>query len=188
VDALLTSAGETRADCYVLDAGSYSAQLARTAGIRIPVQPVKGYSLTLDLREWHPAPVIPVVDDDLHVAATPLGGSLRIAGTAEFAGYDPDPGQRRIRPMLEFVSKLFPQQPRVDAASARPWAGLRPYSCDGVPILGATRVRNLFLNTGHGHLGWSMATGSGKLLADLIDKTELDLDLSPYRLERFDSA
>lgn len=184
VDAIVTPAGEIRADCYVLAAGGCSTLLGRTAGVGIPVEPVKGYSLTLDMGDWSRAPVIPLVDDDLHVAATPLAGRLRVAGTAEFAGHDLDVTQHRIRPLLKFVSRLFPRE-RIDEAQTRRWAGLRPYSCDGVPILGATRLRNLFLNTGHGHLGWSMAAGSGKLVADLIGGAAEELPSSPYGLERF---
>jgi D-amino-acid dehydrogenase len=184
VDALVTSGGEICADRYVLAAGSHSSLLGRTAGLVIPVEPVKGYSLTLDLGGWNRAPRIPLVDDDLHLAATPLAGRLRVAGTAEFAGHDLHVTQQRIRPLLKFVSKLFPGE-RIDEAQAQPWAGLRPYSCDGVPILGPTRLRNLFLNTGHGHLGWSMAAGSGKLVADLIGDAAEELALSPYGFERF---
>jgi D-amino-acid dehydrogenase len=187
VDALVTCSGEIRADHYVLAAGSYSPLLGRTAGVGIPVQPVKGYSLTLDIGGWTRAPRIPLVDDDLHVAATPIAGRLRVAGTAEFAGHDLTVTQHRIRPLLKFVSKLFPRE-RIDGAQAQYWAGLRPYSCDGVPIVGGTALRNLFLNTGHGHLGWSMAAGSGKLLADLIGGAAGDLAASPYGLERFRRA
>jgi len=186
VDALVVADGEILADRYVLAAGSYSAMLARSVGIRIPVQPVKGYSLTLDMAGWNPVPATPLVDDDLHVAATPLAGRLRIAGTAEFAGLDVNLTRERIRPMLEFASKIFPRQlQRIDESAVQPWAGLRPYSCDGVPILGATRLANLFLNTGHGHLGWSMAAGSGKLVADLAGGSTTEFDLSPYGIERF---
>jgi len=184
IEVVSTSAGEVHADCWVMAAGSYSPQLARLAGIGIPVQPVKGYSLTLDLAGWHRPPVVPLVDDDLHVAATPLAGRLRIAGTAEFTGHDLNLKPERTRPLLQFASKLFPRE-RIDTARAQYWTGLRPYSCDGVPILGATRLENLFLNTGHGHLGWSMAAGSGKLLADLISGAVPALELASYGLDRF---
>lgn len=189
VDALRAQSRDIRADCYVLAAGSYSSNLARSAGVRVPVQPVKGYSVTLDMRGWDQVPATPLVDDDLHLAATPLAGSLRIAGTAEFAGYDPDPREQRIRPMLEFTSRLFPRQaPCIALSNAKPWAGLRPYSCDGVPIVSRTRLSNLFVNTGHGHLGWSMAAGSGKLMADLICGSDTAIAPSPYSLERFGQA
>lgn len=186
VAALTTPAGAVRADRFVLAAGSYSTALARTAGFSIPVQPVKGYSLTLDIGGWDPVPRTPLVDDDLHVAATPLAGRLRVAGTAEFAGFDLELRKERLRPMLGFVSRLFPRQAaRINESRVQAWAGLRPYACDGVPVLGPSPLANLFLNTGHGHLGWSMAAGSGKLVADLICDRRPDLDAAPYRLDRF---
>lgn len=184
--AVRTSGGLVVADRFVLAAGSYSPGVARSVGLHIPVQPVKGYSLTLDTSGWDAAPVIPVVDENSHVAATPLCRRLRVAGTAEFNGFNTSVDARRIRNMFQFVADFYPGfRPFLDRAAASTWAGLRPYSCDGVPILGMTRLANLYMNTGHGHLGWSMAAGSGKLVAGLIRGEALELDLAPYQLSRF---
>lgn len=186
VAALETTAGEVVADRYVLAAGSYSVPLARDAGLRLPLRPVKGYSLTLDLSGWKAPPRLPLVDDDLHMAVTPLGNRLRVAGTAEFTGFDLDLNPARIAPMRAFVAELFPAQaPMIAAADAQPWAGLRPYTVDGVPIIGPAPLPNLYLNTGHGHLGWSMATGSGRLLAELIEGRSGAINAADYSLKRF---
>jgi len=174
------------ADAFVLAAGSYSPLLARSAGLRLPIRPVKGYSLTFNLNGWDKGPCMPLVDESAHTAITPLGKRLRVAGTAEFNGYNTDLRPGRIENMARILRNTCPGFiPFMDLESALPWAGLRPYSCDGVPLLGPTPLANLFLNTGHGHLGWSMCMGSGKLVADLISATPTDIDLSPYHLARF---
>ncbi|MBI2993464.1 MAG: D-amino acid dehydrogenase [Gammaproteobacteria bacterium] len=186
IRAVRTSAGRVEADVYVLAAGSYSPVIARSIRLAIPVQPVKGYSLTLDIRGWDAPPRMPVVDEDAHIAATPLGHRLRVAGTAEFNGFDASVDPRRIRNMSRFISDFYPGlRPFIATTATSTWAGLRPYSCDGVPILGATNWANLFLNTGHGHLGWSMAAGSGRLVTQLICGEPPDLDPAPYGLGRF---
>lgn len=181
-----TSAGFYRADCYVLTAGSFSPLLARTVNLKLPVRPVKGYSLTLELNGWDKGPSVPIVDESMHIAVTPLGARLRIAGTAEFGGYDLSLNQSRLSHMLQFVRYLYPDFiPYLDETSAKMWAGLRPYTSDGVPIIGNTCYNNLFLNTGHGHLGWSMAPGSGRLVSDLILGNNTAMDLSPYSVYRW---
>ena len=166
--------------------GSYSALLAKQVNIYLPIQPVKGYSLTLELNGWQTGPTIPVIDESMHAAVVPLGCRLRVAGMAEFSGYNTDISQSRIDNMFRFVSTLYPEFAAfLDRSSALQWVGLRPYTCDGVPLLGRTPLNNLYLNTGHGHLGWTMASGSGKLVADLISQRETALDISPYQLDRF---
>ncbi len=186
ISGLKTTAGNLEADTYILAAGSFSTLIAKAANLSLPIRPVKGYSLTLNLNGWYSGPKIPVVDDSLHAAVTPLGEKLRIGGTAEFNGYNTDVNQCRINNLFKFLSNIYPDfVPYIDKYSARQWAGLRPYSCDGVPILGETPLKNLYLNTGHGHLGWSMAAGSGKLIADLISGCDTEIDISPYNLDRF---
>ena len=178
--------GRYVADAYVLAMGSYSALLAKQVNIDLPIRPVKGYSLTLELNGWQTGPTIPVIDESMHTAVVPLGCRLRVAGTAEFSGYNIDISQSRIDNMFRFVSTLYPEFAAfLDRSSALQWVGLRPYTCDGVPLLGRTPLNNLYLNTGHGHLGWTMASGSGKLVADLISQRETALDISPYQLDRF---
>ena len=181
-----TDQGIFPADAYVLAAGSYSPLLAASAGLRLPIRPVKGYSLTFDLDGWDRGPCMPLVDESAHTAITPLGRRLRVAGTAEFNGYNTELRQGRIDNMARILRNTCPGFiPHMDLESAVPWAGLRPYSCDGVPLLGPTPITNLYLNTGHGHLGWSMSMGSGKLVADFISGVPTDIDLTPYHLQRF---
>ena len=174
------------ADALVLAAGSYTPSLARTVGLHVPVAPVKGYSLTLPLNGWSAGPQVPVIDDHLHAAVCPLGERLRIAGTAEFAGFDLALTPRRIENLFSFVTTLYPAfVPHLERATARAWTGLRPMSSDGVGIMGATTVPGVFLNTGHGPLGWTMAAGAGRLVADQIMGVPPALPLAPYALARF---
>lgn len=181
---LETSKGRMKADIYILAAGSYSPILAKSAGISLPVNPVKGYSITLAVNQTTPA--LPVIDESRHIAVTPLGDRIRVAGIAELAGYDASVDDKRINMMYRFFRELYPGLGYgLNLAGAGKWAGLRPYSSDGVPILGRCRLENLYLNTGHGHLGWSMAAGSANLLSDFISKGKAELDLTPYQLNRF---
>ena len=186
IDGVRLDAETLHAQHVVLAAGSYSPRLAGPVGLRLPVRPIKGYSVTLPFQNWPGAPVVPIIDDDRHIAVTPLDGRLRVAGTAEFAGYDLHVDPRRIESMIAFVLSVYPDfGSRLDRARVNPWAGLRPYSCDGVPILGRTRVPGLYLNTGHGHLGWSMALGSARLVADQMLGRPCGIELAPYALGRF---
>ncbi len=181
-----TSEGFLEADNIVLAAGVHSAPLARSLGIDIPVAPAKGYSISVPLGQWAPQPKLGVIDDELHAAATPLGEVLRVAGTAEFAGFDASIRPERVENLRRLVEAVYPQATSVvRSTDVQAWAGLRPMSSDGVPILGRTRVENLFVNTGHGHLGWTMAAGSGRIVADLISRGSSDLDAADYALARF---
>ena len=174
------------ADAVVVAAGSFSPQLLRGLGLRLPVAPVKGYSITVPMPARVAAPAIPILDDELHAVAAPLGDKLRIAGTAEFAGHDLSVPSSRIENLMRLLSRTFPLIARaVDRDSIVPWSGLRPMSADGVPIVSRTPIENLFLNTGHGHLGWTMAAGSGRALADLMMGRTPAIDLKPYALDRF---
>lgn len=164
-------AGERRYDAqqFVLAAGSWSAPLLKHLRLELPVRPVKGYSITLPTAGWRAAPRMPVIDDALHAAATPLGTRLRVAGTAEIAGYDAAPTPSRVENLFKLLLEVFPEFPLPpDRSGAQAWAGLRPMSADGVPHIGQQGYDNLFVNTGHGHLGWTLAAGSGALLADLM--------------------
>ena len=181
-----TAGAYHEADAFVLAAGSYSAPLAKQLGLAVPVQPAKGYSITVPCGAWEAPPTLPVIDDSLHAAVCPLDGRLRVAGTAEFAGYDLRLTPSRIANLFKLLTQLYPGfGPHLDASQAEAWTGLRPMSADGVGIMGRTPLRNLFLNTGHGPLGWTMAAGAGKLVADEIAGVAPALDLEPYRLARF---
>ena len=173
-----------RADHYVLALGSYSPQLLKPLGIRAPVYPLKGYSLTVPIIDASMAPTSTILDETYKVAITRFDNRIRVGGMAEIAGFDLSLNPHR-RATLEMVTTdLYPQGG--DLAHGEFWTGLRPATPDGTPIVGATRYRNLFLNTGHGTLGWTMACGSGRLLADLMAEkrpqiSPLGLDISRYR-------
>ncbi len=182
VSGVVTSEGTVTADRYVLALGSWSSMLGRAIGLRLPVYPVKGYSLTADIVDEARAPVSTVLDETYKVAVTRLGSRIRIGGMAEISGYRRDlpPTPRGT---LEYVAgSLFPGG---DLANAAYWAGLRPMTPDGTPIIGATRYTNLFLNTGHGTLGWTMACGSGRLLADLVSGRKPDIETADLSLARY---
>jgi D-amino-acid dehydrogenase len=160
--------------------------LAATVGVQIPVRPAKGYSITLALDEESECPRMPVVDDSLHVALTPMDGRLRVAGTAEFAGYDEALTPGRIQNLLQVLAQTYPRcADKAEPENLGSWCGHRPLSADGVPILGATHLANLFLNTGHGPLGWTLAAGSGRLVSDLVVGRPPALPLQGYSLARF---
>lgn len=187
IKAVETSAGDLGADAFILAAGSFSTLLARPLDIDIPVRPAKGYSATLSCGGNPDAPRMPISDNGVHAAVTPLGdGRVRIAGTAEFAGYDMSIRQPRIDYLMRLLGMIYPKLAR----SARPdeftcWAGLRPMSCDGVPTASRTRYANLYLNTGHGHIGWTTAAGTARIVCDLVTGEKPSLDLADYSIDRF---
>lgn len=154
------------ADHYVLALGSYSAAMLRPLGIHAPVYPLKGYSLTVPISDPAMAPLSTVLDETYKVAITRFDQRIRVGGMAEVAGHDLSLDPRRRETLEMVVGDLFPLGG--DPATAELWTGLRPATPDGTPIVGATACRNLFLNIGHGTLGWTMACGSGRLLADLL--------------------
>jgi D-amino-acid dehydrogenase len=182
-----SQADETiEADALVLAAGSYTPLLGQGVGVRVPVRPVKGYSITAPRGDWDDGPRIPVSDDHLHTAVTPLGDRIRVAGTAEFTGYDDRLTPARVQNLLDLLREIYPDYARrLDPATVKPWCGFRPVSSDGVPILGPTPVPGLFLNTGHGPLGWTMAAGCGRLVADRVLGEKCAIDLEDYALDRF---
>lgn len=184
ITGVRTRAWSFSADAVVLAAGVQTARLARLGGVRIPVYPLKGYSVTLPIDELN-APHVSLTDEARKVVVSRLGNRLRIAGTAEVSGYDQTLEMRRAKSVLDATLDIFPQmEPASDKAEY--WTGLRPMSSDGSPILGqAGRFKNLYLNTGHGSLGWTMATGSAVGLAQLISDETPQLDLSPFNIKRF---
>lgn len=181
VSAVMAAKESFVADGYVVAAGSYGMPLLGRAGIDLPVRPAKGYSITFDRAS---SLRIPIADDDLHAVVVPLEGKIRVAGTAEFNGYDLSLPEVRIRNLHKLVRQVLPEE-NLDPATAKAWCGLRPMSADGVPIIGRTPLPNLFVNTGHGHLGWTMAAGSGELLAAMMSGEPPALAPSSYSLRRF---
>ncbi|MSQ52259.1 MAG: D-amino acid dehydrogenase [Betaproteobacteria bacterium] len=155
-----------RADATVVALGSYSPLLLRKIGISIPVYPVKGYSLTLPLSAGEDAPHMSLSDDSHKMAFSRLGGQLRVAGTAELNGYDTSLNEARCAALLRRTRQLFPRIGHDNEAQY--WTGLRPATPSNQPLIGRTRYPNLYLNTGHGTLGWTLACGSGRVLADVI--------------------
>jgi len=171
------------ADRYVLALGSYSPQLLKPLGVRVPVYPLKGYSLTVPITNSDMAPTSTILDETYKVAITRFDQRIRVGGMAEIAGFDLSLNPRRRETLEMIVGDLYPQGG--DLSQADFWTGLRPATPDGTPIVGATPYRNLFLNTGHGTLGWTMACGSGRFLADIIARkrpqiSSEGLDISRY--------
>jgi len=170
------------ADCYVLALGSYSPLLARQVGIGLPIYPVKGYSLTFAVQNDGSAPQSTIMDETYKVAVTRLGGRVRVGGTAELNGYNTALRASRRATLEHVVGDLFPNAG--DFRTGAFWSGLRPMTPDGPPFLGTSPIANLYLNTGHGTLGWTMAAGSACALADLISGRTPDIDLNGFSLER----
>jgi D-amino-acid dehydrogenase len=171
----------TQADAVVMAAGHQSPALVRSAGLRLPVRPAKGYSLTLDVEGLDGLPRIPLIDESMHAAITPLGNRLRMTSTVEFAGLDKRIDASRIDSLFSLLGELYPRiASQIDRGSANPWAGLRPVSSDGKPYIGQTRIPGHYVNAGHGPLGWTMAMGSAYLLADRIDGRPAEIDGTPF--------
>ena len=185
ISGLATSKGPRTADAYVLAAGSYSPLLARSAGLRLPIYPVKGYSFTGPAAAWREAPTIAMIDDANKVVLSILGERVRMAGTAEFTGYDTGLRANRAENVYRQVIKTFPSlADALGPGQLTAWCGLRPVTVDGRPLLGATPLRNLHLNTGTGHLGWTFACGAARLVADGMDGREPALPLETFALTR----
>ncbi len=187
VSVELATGEQLTADHYVLAAGAHGAALARDAGVRLPVKPAKGYSLTLPRVGTAPTPQLPVVDTSLHMAVVPVGADrLRVAGTAEFTGFDTTINPARTANLLRLLQQLYPELATALAGvDPSPWTGLRAMCPDGVPLIGPSGLERLWINTGHGHVGWTLAAGSGQLAADLIVGAKPALAASDYDARRF---
>jgi D-amino-acid dehydrogenase len=183
VTGAATSDGMLRADRYVVALGVESVRLLAPHGIRLPIQPVKGYSVTLPVARFERAPLASVMDEHTKVAITRLGNRIRAAGTAELGADTLDAPPDRFRAVLGALRELFPEA--ADFDHVEHWAGLRPMTPDGPPILGATPIPNLFLNVGHGAQGWSMSCGSGRILSRLVIGLKPEIDLEGLTLARY---
>ncbi len=170
-------------DHYVVALGSYSRALLQQAGLNIPVYPVKGYSLTVPVGNAAASPVSTIMDETYKVAITRFDMRIRVGGMAELAGFNHTLNPRRRETLEMVLDDLFPECGEIPAASF--WTGLRPMTPDGTPIIGATAHANLWLNTGHGTLGWTMACGSAQILADLIAKRQTDIRSDDFGIERY---
>ena len=163
-----------------------SREIAAKIGMKLPIAPAKGYSLSVPMSLLDTAPVHTIVDMDIHAGVNPLGNILRVAGTAEFCGLRPGVSADRTRYLVDLANQIFPHTiGKIDGPQCDPWGGFRPLSVDGIPIIGATPMAGVFINAGHGGLGWTLAAGSGKALAQLICDEPADFDLQRFAADRF---
>jgi len=177
------TAGTIHADRYIVALGSFSRAMVAPFEIRLPVYPVKGYSITVPIGNAEAAPVSTVMHESYKVAITRLGDRIRVGGMAEISGYEKRLTEKRRATLVHALEDLFPGA--AATLDVPLWSGLRPMTPDGPPILGATRVSNLLLNTGHGTLGWTMACGSARVLADLVSGIAPDIDVSDLGVGRY---
>ncbi len=165
-----------RADAYVLAMGSLSPLYAQPLGIALPIYPAKGYSVTMPVKDASMAHQVSLTDDEYKLVFSRLGDRLRIAGTAELNGYDRDLNRVRCEAIVKRVEQLFPGAG--DTSQAQFWTGLRPATPSNVPIIGRSKLTNLFLNTGHGTLGWTHSCGSGKSIARIVSGLKPEVDFA----------
>ena len=183
ITRVITDCGDESCDAVVLAMGSYSPQLAADLNLFLPVYPAKGYSISVEIENPREAPTVSITDESRFMVFSRLGNRLRVAGTAELAGWNLSIDPVRVEPLKHNAQSLFPNASSYE--SLHPWCGLRPTTPDSVPILGKTPYENLFLNTGHGTLGWTMACGSGQVIADLVSGRTPEIDMEGLGLERF---
>jgi D-amino-acid dehydrogenase len=183
VASVRTSRGPIKADAFVVALGSYSRRLLRPVGMRLPVYPVKGYSITVPIIDAGRAPVSTLLDETYKVAITRLGDRIRVGGMAEISGYNNDLPARRRETLERSVGSLFPGAG--DLVSATFWSGLRPMTPDSTPVVGPTALPNLFLNTGHGTLGWTMSCGSAHVLTDIISGRQPAIEAADLSIARY---
>lgn len=166
-------------DAFVLCTGAYSAIHLRQVGLYYPIYPMKGYSITFPANEF--TPTVSITDEALKVVYSRLGNRIRVAGTAEFAGYNHDIRKVRIDPIVRGVQTLFP---KADLSNVSEWACLRPSTPDGPPVIGKTPISNLYINSGHGTLGWTQCAGSAQLLADIFEGKPTEIPMTGLNIER----
>lgn len=181
-----TDKGAIDADAVVLATGAEASWLAREAGFRLPIEPVKGYSVTVDGSAVPGLPTVPIIDDHHKVVLTRLGERLRAAGTAEFTGLDTTINAGRIDLLMHQIGAILPEaSARLRTAPRSDWACLRAMTPDGPPIIGPSPIEGLWLNVGAGHMGWTFAAGMSRLLTDMISGATPELDTTPYHPSRF---
>lgn len=171
------------ADAVVIAAGFDSVQLLEPLGIHIPLYPVKGYSATAFIKDFDQAPVSALIDESYKVAIARMDSRVRVAGVADFGSRGPELREAALRTLVKVGDDWFPNAANYHNATY--WSGVRPTLPDAAPLLGATRVANVFVNIGHGSAGWAMACGCGKILSDLVSRQEPDIDMSGLTLARY---
>jgi len=180
-----TDKGQFHADATLIALGSWSPLLLKPLRIRLPIYPVKGYSITVPIKDERCAPISTVLDETFKVAITRLGNHIRVGGMAEISGYKLRYPPARKKTLEQALHLLFPGSS--DSQSAQLWSGLRPVTPDSIPIIGATPYPGLYINAGHGTLGWTMSTGSGRLIADIISGQPPEIDASRLDISRYGS-
>ena len=183
IAAVRTLRGAAQTDAVVLAAGALSPELLRGTGTRLPMLPIKGYSVTLPIENDEAAPLGSITDEAKKVVVTRLGDRLRAAGTAELGAKNEQVDEARARAALTALIDLFPAA--ADRSRAQSWAGMRPMTPDCVPVVGETKVANLYLATGHGTYGWTMAAGTARIVADLVSGKTPDIDVRGLSADRF---
>ena len=181
ITGVLTSKGVYKADAYVLAAGPQSGILARQVGLKLPIYPIKGFSITAPIIDNTLIPSIGFDDTDRLVAMSRFGNRLRIASSAVFGGFDNSHQPKDFKAILTLARELFPDA--IEYEKVEYWSGLRPMTPSSKPIIGATPISNLFLNTGHGHLGWTMSCATGKVVADIVAGETPDTETAPFELD-----
>lgn len=183
ISGIITDRGRVDADAVIVCLGTGTAPLLRQVGLDIPIYPVKGYSTTVPVGKTNLAPHVSITDESQRIVVSRLGDRIRAAGKADIVGYQTHLAPRRARSVYQGLQKLFPQISADDEPEY--WTGLRPVTPDAMPIMGTTEIRHLFVNSGHGTLGWTMAAGSAHLMADMIAGRTTPIPTAPYALSRF---
>lgn len=184
-EKVVTDRETLSAGAVVVALGSYSPLLLRPLGIKLPVYPVKGYSLTIPISDPSRAPTSTIMDEAYKIAITRLGNRIRVGGMAEISGYTNDLSPARRRTLEHSVMDLFPGG---DASKGTFWSGLRPMTPDGTPVIGATKIAGLYLNTGHGTLGWTMSSGSARVLEAVISGRQPEIDYEDFAIDRYEAS
>lgn len=183
IKSLTTNHGTLSADAYIIASGNSSQALARQLGISLPISPLKGYSLSFTATNDNTLPQIGITIPEKKIVCSRLGNTFRIAGKAEIAGHDTRLHRNTVKQLQQLCHTLFPLCTTIK--SATPWTGLRPATPDGLPVISSTPYNNLFLNTGHGPLGWTLACGSAKLIADIVENKQTDIKQDTFSIKRF---
>lgn len=184
IEGVETSKGRISGDAYVAAMASFTPALVRRLGIRLMIYPAKGVSVTVPADPWPDGPQVPIIDDTRLFGLIRLNDRYRCSGSVEFTGWDATVNPARAKAIVDNVISVFPEFARCyDPPKAKPWAGLRPMAASGSPYLGATPIRNLFLNCGHGHLGWTLSCGSGQIVADIVSGRQPAIDTDGLTLD-----
>jgi len=185
VNCIVTDRAILQTDRVVICAGSWSRDLLKNLRINLPVRPVKGYSLTYETVGLNNKPNYAIVDESIHTAITPFEHRIRVAGTAEFVGFEDQIHPKRINYLNNMLESVYPNLfKQIDLNEGKIWHGFRPMSADGLPFIGKTKIEGLFVNCGQGHLGWTLAMGSANLLADEVQNCKSEIDINPYLARR----